>query len=197
MTIKTLIIFKAIILFNFLSDVFIIVLNNFYELYTYLYNYYKGYNDTWVFISGHTIPVALSNLNNSVDVKWIYDNNNSSLIHYTNRDVKLYKDTNIYHKTCKLSWLSAKLRIYTSDKHHVDYNIDDFIQNFVLKTNNIPPSLYVIFMCWCVYSKNWFKCSSIVDFHIIDDMGEETTFNLERYNNMLRINHKNNTISHC
>ena len=34
MTIKTLVIFKAIILFNFLSDVFVIILNNYHELYT-------------------------------------------------------------------------------------------------------------------------------------------------------------------
>ena len=184
MTIKTLVIFKAIILFNFLSDVFAIILNNYHELYTYMYNYYKGYNDTWIFISGHSLPLALCNVNNNVNAKWIYNNNNSSLIHSTNRDV---------NKTYKLSWLSAKLRIHTSDKH-IEYDIDDFIQNFVIKSNSIPPSLYVIFTCWCVYSKNWFKHNNRVDFYIIDEMGNDITINLAEYNNMLRINH-NNTIS--
>lgn len=176
---------KAIILYNFLYDNFIIVRDNYYEFYTYIYNYYKGYNNVWLFISGHTIPLVLSNLNNTVNPKWIYDNNDISLIYSINRDIKLYKD--IHHKKCQLAWLSAKLRIYIYTNHYIEYNIDDFIKNFKVNTNTIVPSLHVIFICWCVYSKNWYKYNTMVEFHIIDDMGDEININLTDYNNSLVI----------
>jgi len=182
---KALLIMKAIILYNFLYEAFLIVKCKYYELYNYMYNYYKGHNNVWLFISGHTLPLPLSNLNNTVNPKWIYDNNSKSLIYSINRDVLSYKD--IHHTRCKIAWLSAKLRIYVFTNHYIEYNIDDFIQKIVIDTKNIIPSLHVIFICWCVYSKNWFKYNTMVEFHIIDDMGDEININLDEYNNSLRI----------
>jgi len=187
MSINALLIVKAIVLYNFLYEAFITVRDNYCEFYTYVYNNYKGHNNVWLFISGHTLPLSLNNLNNTVNPKWIYDNNNKSLIYSINRDVKLYKDTNIHHKKYKLAWLSAKLRIYVFTNHYIEYNIDDFIQKFVIQTHNIIPSLHVIFMCWCLYSKNWFKYNTMIEFHIIDDMGDEININLTDYNNSLVI----------
>lgn len=184
---------KAIVLYNFLYDAFLIVKNNYYELYNYIYNYYKGYNNVWLFISGHTLPLSLSNLNNTVNPKWIYNNNNKSLIYSINRDVKSYN--NIHHTRCKLAWLSAKLRIYVYTNHYIEYNIDDFINKFVIDTNNIIPSLHVIFMCWCIYTKNWFKYNTMVEFYIIDDMGDEINISLAEYNNSLIINNRKINIS--
>ena len=47
-------------------------------------------------------------------------------------------------------------------------------------------------MCWCTYTRHWFKRDDIVEFHIIDTMGDEIILNLEKHNNSLSI--KNNKI---
>ena len=106
-------------------------------------NYYKGYHDIWLFIPGHTVPLSLSNLNNAVNVNWIYDNYDSSLIFGANNTEELLNYEDLPLTSSKISWLSSKIRIINSKKH-VDYDIDTFIQKFRLRTlNNVVPSLYV------------------------------------------------------
>lgn len=162
------------------------------NLYSYLNNYYKGYHDVWLFIPGHSIPVILGNLNNIVKVNWIYDNFDTSLIFGVNHNVELSNCEDLPLTSCKLSWLSSKIRVINS-KNHVDYDIDSFIQKFRVKTvNNVAPSLYVLFICWCTHTRHWFKRDDTIEFHIIDSMGEDIIINLEKYNNSLSI--KNNKI---
>ncbi len=189
---KTFFIVKSMTVYNYLTELYTTTTEKIKNLYSYLNNYYKGYHDIWLFIPGHTIPLSLNNLNNAVKVNWIYDNYDSSLIFGVNNSTNITDYDNLKLSSSKLSWLSSKIRIINS-KNHVDYDIDTFIQKFRLRTvDNIVPSLYVLFMCWCAYTKYWFKRDDIVEFHIIDSMGEEIVLNLEKHTNSLSI--KNNKI---
>jgi len=189
---KTFFIVKSMTLYNYMTELYTTTTEKVKNLYSYLNNYYKGYHDIWLFIPGHTIPLSLNNLNNAVKVNWIYDNYDSSLIFGVNNSTNITDYDNLKLSSSKLSWLSSKIRIINS-KNHVDYDIDTFIQKFRLRTvDNVVPSLYVLFMCWCTYTKNWFKRDDTIEFHIIDSMGEEIVLNLEKHNNSLSI--KNNKI---
>lgn len=189
---KTFFIVKSLTVYNYVTELFSTTTEKIKNLYSYLNNYYKGYHDIWLFIPGHTIPLSLSNLNNAVNVNWIYDNYDSSLIFGANSNEEILNYQNLPLTSSKISWLSSKIRVINSKKH-VDYDIDTFIQKFRLRTlNNVVPSLYVLFMCWCTYTKYWFKRDDTVEFHIIDSMGEEIVLNLEKHNNSLSI--KNNKI---
>jgi hypothetical protein len=189
---KTFFIVKSMTLYNYMTELYTTTTEKVKNLYSYLNNYYKGYHDIWLFIPGHTIPLSLNNLNNAVKVNWIYDNYDSSLIFGVNHNPDITNYDNLQLSSSKLTWLSSKIRIINS-KNHVDYDIDTFIQKFRLRTvDNVVPSLYVLFMCWCTYTKYWFKRDDIIEFHIIDSMGEEFVLNLEKHNNSLSI--KNNKI---
>lgn len=143
----------------------------------YVNDYLDGYHDTWFFIPDHTLPLAISNLNNMVDIEWLYDNNQTILSLYSADNKRV---------PCKLSWLSAKLSIIPQDNPDVciQYDIDDFIEKFVVVTYiDHSPSLYMIFLCWCIYKKHWFNLNDHIEFQIIDDMGEEISINLLEYYN--------------
>jgi hypothetical protein len=189
---KTFFIVKSVTLYNYVTELYSTTAEKIKTLYSYLNNYYKGYHDIWLFIPGHTVPLSLSNLNNAVNVNWIYDNYDSSLIFGANSNEEILNYQDLPLTSSKISWLSSKIRVINSKKH-VDYDIDTFIQKFRLRTlNNVVPSLYVLFMCWCANTKYWFKRDDTVEFHIIDSMGEEIVLNLEKHNNSLSI--KNNKI---
>jgi hypothetical protein len=151
-------------------------------MYNYIQDYFHGHHDTWVFMSGYTLPLTLSNLNNSVEVDWVFNNHNSEL-------TLLGSSQSV---TCKLSWLSAKVRIINSEDttKYLDYSIDDFVEQFKLITDgDYVPTLYIIFMCWCIHTKHWFKINDIIEFHIIDDNGEEQILNFAEHNESLEIKH--------
>ena len=189
---KTFFIVKSLTIYNYITELYSTTTEKIKTLYSYFNNYYKGYHDIWLFIPGHTIPLSLSNLNNAVNVNWIYDNYDSSLIFGANNTEEILNYQDLPLTSSKISWLSSKIRIINSKKH-VDYDIDTFIQKFRLRTlNNVVPSLYVLFMCWCANTKYWFNRDDTIEFHIIDSMGEEIVLNLEKHNNSLSI--KNNKI---
>ena len=138
------------------------------DLYYYAKDYYQGCNDIWIFIPGHTFPMALSNINNTknldVDKYWVYDNNNYEL--------SLSEDST----RCTFSWLSSKI-IINSENNVYEYNTDDFIQNLSVCVKDTP-SLYIIYMCWCVYNKQWFKPDDKITFHIFENTGDEILVSL-------------------
>lgn len=164
----TIAIVKLMTLWNYICMLYSNTKTSCKNMYSYIYDYFHGSHDVWVFIPGHTIPVSLSNLENTARVNWVYNNNNNTLTFSTDK----ITETSI----SKISWLSAKIKIinkYDTDEIFT-YEIDDFIEKFKVCTlTTIPPALYMVFLCWCAYSKNWFSHSSIVEFHIIDDMGDE------------------------
>lgn len=120
------------------------------------YNYLSNYHNTdWVFIDGH--PLHSSYVSNEVETTFHYDSHKNIL----------YKK--LHDTKHKLPWLSARLCIYNENKTKLNmYDIDDFIETFTCTMPNLP----IIFMCWCIYTKQWFS-KSTVEFHIINQSGEE------------------------
>lgn len=176
---KAIFIIKMMTLWNFINDFYKNTKENCHNIYEYISDYISGYHDTWLFVSGHTIPISLNNLYNMIHVDWIYNNSSKSLRLNIEEKNKL-----IYYK---FAWLSAKIRVINSNSS-IEYNIDNFIEKFSLgTTNQIVPSLYIIFMCWCAYTKHWFCPDDIIEFHIIDNMGDELILNLEENNESLCI----------
>lgn len=178
---STFIIIKLMTIWNYLVELYSNTKEKSHNFYYYIKDYCYGYNDTWLFVPGHTLPLSLNNLNNTVYSTWLYDNYDTSLTINTN-NIKLNK--------YKFSWLSAKIVIYKeeSDKSGIEYEIDNFIDKFSLNTiDDIVPSLYMFFMCWCAYTKHWFSPDDIVEFHIIDNMGEDIILNLNNHNDSLCI----------
>ena len=57
--------------------------------------------------------------------------------------------------------------------------VSNLITTGTINTSNITPSLYYIFLCWCAYTKYWFKMDSNIEFHIIDENGEERILTLK------------------
>lgn len=186
---KTYILLKSILIWNTLANIYNITIKQSTNIFNYIKDYIYGYNDMWIFVPGHTFPLSLTNLNNLIYVYWMYDNNTSILAHNAstslNMDAYNLEDYNTY----KLSWLSAKIIIKDSDSNKIEeYNIDDFIDTFRvhIRSNNIP-TLYTIFMCWCIYTKYWFKLNDMVELYIINDMGDDITININDPKNRLCI----------
>jgi len=169
-------------LWNYLSTLYINSKIGCKNMFYYIQNYFHGYHDTWLFIPGHTFPISLNNISNPIDIDWIYDNFDTTFTYSSDENDRLIP--------CKFSWLSAKIQIVDPriPDEAIEYNIDDFIENFVVHTkSDTPPSLYLVFMCWCAHSKNWFTLDNKIQFHIIDDMGEEVIIDLRRHNNSIII----------
>lgn len=175
-------IIKLIMIWNYIRELYYVSIYRCTNMYNYIQDYFYGHHDTWFFMSGYSLPMSLSNLNNSVEVDWIFNNHDSELSLFgTSQNV-----------TCKLSWLSAKIRIVDSDdkSKYLEYSIDDFIEQFKLVTDgNYVPTLYIMFMCWCIHTKHWFKIDDTIEFHIIDDNGEEQILNFAEHNESLEIKH--------
>lgn len=194
----TYMIVKLMTLWNYISSFYNNTTTKCKNLYYYCKDYIYGQNDMWVFIYGHTLPQSISNIYNKIHANWIYDNYDTTLDYITNDNV--IRDS-------KLSWLSAKIKITDSDNPEDShtYEIDDFIEKFTIRaTDNTVPSLYIVFLCWCVYTKHWFDHSSIVKFHIIDDMGDEQVLTFKEHNysfvnkrNKLYIDLKEETDEDC
>lgn len=181
---KTLLIIKLMTLWNYLNDTFERISNKIRNFYLYIKDYFSGHHDKWIFMTGHTIPLPMNTLNNAVVIDWIYDNNTCTLVNFPN-------DSN--HLVCKFSWLSAKLRVFKSNRKNADvieYKLDEFIDKFrLITTEKELPTLYDILMAWCAYSKHWLSASDYIEFSIIDDEGNEDIINLENHNDCLEIKH--------
>lgn len=157
---------------NNINDFFYNAYTSVIDVYKYINNYYNGYNSIWFFIPSHTLPISLNNINNVVEPNWIYNSK------YNELNFKDYLDL----KPFKFSWLSSKLCI-----NGTDYNIDNFIETLSVYCSCTTPSLNIIFLCWCAQTKQWYKTDDNIEFHIINDMGDEETINLKEDNGSLYI----------
>ena len=155
---------KSILYFNYINTLYNDTLNRYKNIYKYIKDYYHGHNDIWLFISGNTLPLSLNNVNNNINTVWTYDNYDNTLVYSTNDVLNV----------CNFSWLSANV-IIDKDK---EYEIDSFIEKVTIHTSDINPSFHTIFICWCIYTKNWFHTDN-VKFHIFTDTGEELFLRLD------------------
>ena len=172
---------KLMTVWNYLNTVYSNTKNKCQNMYFYLKDYFNGHHDIWLFVPGHTLPLSLNNLNNTVNINWLYNNYDNTFTFSNNTTNNI---------RCKFSWLSAKIQVTDrlNPERKNEYLMDDFIEKFTLCTNsNTTPSLYMVFMCWCAHTKHWFKMDDNIEFHIIDDMGEEHNLNIH-------INNKNSII---
>jgi hypothetical protein len=160
---------------NWLKDSFCYVRDNVNELYGLVGSYYRGKHHTWLFITGHTLPLPLSHIHNQIDAQWIYSN-------YSLTSLSKPCDT-----VCKISWLSAKICIIHKDNEK-EYDIDPFLQNFKLHTHlDTVPTLTSLFLSWCAETRQWFRPDCIVQFHVIDHEGAEQMLTLRADNNCFEI----------
>lgn len=179
---KVFFIIKMMTMWNYLCELYTSTKERCQNFYYYLKDYFYGHHDMWLFIPGHSFPLSMNNLNNMIHVNWIYDNLDNTLTLGINDDVDLVH--------CRFSWLSAKIRVIQSHAENecIEYIIDDFIEKFRINTlESSVPTLYMIFMCWCAYTKHWFKPDDHIEFHAIDDMGEEIILTIEDNNESLII----------
>ncbi len=181
---RTYLLVKLIILWGYVNDVYHILYNKLLNTYMYFKHFYEGHHDTWLFIPGHTFPLVKSNLYNNIDIIWMYDNSSNKLT----LNIDPSEETQAY----RFSWLSSTIKITQSttsetDSHTVfEYNIDDFIEKFSIETTeDLAPNLYTIFLCWCAHTKHWFKINDIIEFNVIDENGDDKTFNIFNHNNSL------------
>jgi hypothetical protein len=181
---KTLIFVKLLTLWNYLQDTVNQIYNKAINFFYYLKDYLCGHHDIWLFIPGHTIPLALNSLYNIVHVNWIYNNFDTTLT---------LGGAEEHDTRASFSWLSAKIRIIHFDKpdESYEYDIDDFLGKFSIHTiSDITPSFYEIFLCWCTHTKHWFKTNDIIEFHVIDDMADEVVLSLDDTTRCLTIRNK-------
>lgn len=187
---KTYIILKLMTLWNTFNDIYTQSITKTSYIYNYILDFYYGNNNIWMFINKHLTPISLNNIrnNSNIDIDWIYDTHTNELKINRNNDIL---KSNI--DTYKMSWLSSKIRIISNNntETHNDYEIDSFIENIQIKTNtDNPPTLSLLFMCWCIYTKYWFSLTNNIEFHIITNMGDEEVINLTKHNNCLQIKNK-------
>lgn len=176
---QTFFIVKLMTLWNILTALYSTTSERVTNFFYYMKDYFHGHHDMWLFIPGHTFPLSLANLSNSIHVNWIYDNADNSL--------SLAADGSHDIKRCKFSWLSAKIKVKCGEET-LEFIIDNFLEQLTIHTvNDIPPSLYIVFMSWCAHTKHWFKAEDAVEVHIIDDMGEEHVLTLDEHDDSLII----------
>jgi hypothetical protein len=174
----TIFIVKGISIWNWLSDLFIYSTNKISHTYQFISNYMKGYNNIWLFLSGHTIPLSMMHCPPSIKYEWKYNLSTNQLIHHVNQTNTVYS----------LSWLSARIVVNYGEK---EFNIDPFLETFRIYTNNHGlPTLETIFMAWCTYYKQWFSSFIPIQFHIIDDTGDEYVLSLTSITNTTINNRK-------
>ena len=177
---KTIFLVKMMTLWNYLNALYTSLSQRCYNFYNYIKDYYHGHHDMWLFVPGHTFPLSLANLSNSIRVNWIYDNFDNSLSLAANDSEQLIR--------CRFSWLSAKIQVKHSNGPRFQFVLDNFIENFVVHTvHDVAPSLNLVFMCWCAHTKHWFRDDDDIKFYIIDDMGEERVLTLDEYEHALII----------
>jgi len=133
----------------------------------------------WLLFPGHTLPLSLLHAPSSTIAPWMYDA----------RTYQLRSETADLSHPIKLAWLSVKL-VVTTDHGITECDMDAFFQVFRIYTEKRTPTLYDIFLCWCIYNKQWFATTDQISFYVIDHLGEERTIVLEEGRCMEICDHK-------
>ena len=132
------------------------------------YHYQSRYphSDTWHLLKGHTLPLCAIHLTEPIESEWIYKNH--TLTHSSDP---------AFHQRYTFSWLSAKIVHVEGD---AEYDIDPFLESLVCYATPLnPPTLHTIFQAWCIDAKKWFPLQHMIQFHTIDNQGEEQLLSLK------------------
>jgi hypothetical protein len=178
---------KCLTYWNLIRSYYNWVIVEYTNFYTHINYYFNGLDDLWVFLPGHSTPITLNTIDSKqkIDIDWLFDRGLCILDHYNNSSEEI---------SCQLPWLSANIVIIDPESPSdpvADINIDDFISEFRVQTTaDKVPSLNSIFLSWCIYSRNWFNGNYDVNFHIIDECGENIIINLDKHNNNVTIKHR-------
>lgn len=159
------ILFNSISLCITFTNCFKYTFNYIYNVYHYISSYSSHH--IWYILPNYNIPICLSHIHEPTPYLWKY----SDMILYNNQPTHQYR----------LSWLSANIHILNNDTTII-ISMDDFIEHFRIKTHNEFPSLYIIFIIWCIYFKKWTTNDIII--HIIDLYGEEQSLSIKNQNNL-------------
>lgn len=131
------------------------------------YRYQRNYpsSDTWYLCKGHTLPLCAIHVVEPMESEWTYQN--STLTHTSDP---------AFHRRYTFSWLSAKIVHVEAD---AEYDIDPFLESLTIYTTPLsPPTLNTLFQAWCIHATKWFPVPHLIQFHLIDDQGEEQLLSL-------------------
>lgn len=136
---------------------------------SYVRDYWYDKHNQWVFLPNYSVPMSLQQITNEIEPEWIYDSTANAL---------LSDDTE--RRSYKLEWLSTQITIY-SDHKHTEYDMDDFMSTFRIVTGNTVPKLSMIYICWCIYTKQWFPSTATITFTVIDSNGDTRYLAVDQY----------------
>jgi hypothetical protein len=176
---KTHILVNGMNLWNWISELYSKTKHRVYDFYSYLFSYIRGENNIWCIFQNYKLPLPYSMTNNYSPILWKYHSLKKHLSYNDN-----HKPIDIISK---VSWLSIKLVIKEKNhKHEID--LDPFFNDLKIYTHsNISPTLQFILLAWSISHKQWFLSSDTIEFHIIDNMGEDHILELNKDNTCLFI----------
>ena len=176
MTLRSYIFLSCIKLWNWATDTCIQTKHRISNMYHDVSYYLQDKHNLWIFPNDHTLPLPASHVSNHVPAKWAY---HSHELQYIGMETPI--------QSYKLSWLSAKISITEGESVH-EFDFDPFMSQFRVKTvSTIVPTLTMILLAWCAETKQWFSANSTIQFHIIDDEGNESTLSIFSDNSRLTI----------
>jgi len=152
---------KSITVYNSIEKFFTSAKKRLYDFFHYMLSYS---NDRWLLLDDHTLPIKDTDVKNILISPWYY---------FSSKNRLCYKKQSVTPIHYKLTWLSAKIVIEDQD-----HEIDTFLESFRMITDEVTPSLKFVFLSWCIYHGYWFKTTTDIKFHIIDNTGEEVVLSL-------------------
>lgn len=163
-SIKTIFFVKLLTCWNWVCEYAYRIKNNTTDFIWHISTYFNNDHHTWLFISGHTLPLQRQYIYNIVHAKWMYNQSFNQMIYLS--------DT--FESHYRINWLSASIIVTDSENKKTEYEMDSFLNNFkIYTTKDKYPTIAELFNCWCIHTKHWFSPIMNVMIHYIDMMGEE------------------------
>lgn len=172
-SIKNDVLYFFLVLFNYITDLFIYYNEKIKELVE-IYN--EDTRGKWVFLTNNPDILPLSAITNlDINNKWIYDSKINKLS-YSNSTNKI-----------KIKWLSVELinNITTnSEKTTTEViNLDKYFETLEIYSDiSVCPSLTQLLYCICIKHKIWFLSNNTISLVIIDDMGNDIYLDIQNQN---------------
>lgn len=162
-SIKTIFFVKLLLCWNWISEYVYSIINNTSDFISHVLMYFKNDKHSWLFISGHSLPLQRHNIYNKINAKWEYNCSSNKLTYLYDKSESFYT----------INWLSASIITDLEDKK-TEYEMDSFLNDFkIYTTEENYPTIAELFNCWCIHTKHWFSPMMKITIHHIDMIGEE------------------------